>query len=38
VHNVDEARDDFLSSGSDIVAPTVNDLPELLRYAGGETI
>ena len=38
VHNVDEARDDFLSSGSDIVAPTVNDLHELLRRAGGETI
>ncbi len=31
VHGPDEAREDFLSSGSDIVAPTVNDLPEILE-------
>ncbi len=35
VHGPDEARDDFMSSGSDIVAPTVNDLPEILGHARG---
>ena len=35
VHGPDEARDDFMSSGSDIVAPTVNDLPEILESVRG---
>ncbi|MBC8225194.1 hypothetical protein H8E65_11430 [Candidatus Bathyarchaeota archaeon] len=35
VHGPDEARDDFMSSGSDIVAPSVNDLPEILERARG---
>jgi phosphoglycolate phosphatase-like HAD superfamily hydrolase len=38
LHDPDEARDDFMSSGSDIVAPTVNDLPEILGYAGGKKL
>ncbi len=38
VHGPDEARDDFISSGSDIVAPSVNDLPEILGRAGGKKI
>lgn len=36
VHGPDEARYDFMSSGSDIVAPTVNDLPEILGRARGK--
>lgn len=35
VHGPAEARDDFLSSGSDIVASTVNDLPEILENLRG---
>ena len=35
VHGPDEARDDFMSSDSDIVAPTVNDLPEILKRVRG---
>lgn len=35
VHGSDEARDDFMSSDSDIVAPTVNDLPEILKRVRG---
>jgi phosphoglycolate phosphatase-like HAD superfamily hydrolase len=35
VHGPDAAREDFLSSGSDIVAPTVNDLPEILESLRG---
>ena len=36
VHGPDAAREDFLSSGSDIVAPTVNDLPEILESLRGK--
>ena len=35
VHGPDEARDDFMSSGSDIVTSTVNDLPEILGCVRG---
>jgi len=35
VHGPDEARDDFMSRGSDIVAPSVNDLPEILERVRG---
>jgi phosphoglycolate phosphatase-like HAD superfamily hydrolase len=38
LHDPDEARDDFLSSNSDIVAPTVNELPEILGYARGKKL
>jgi|TARA_B100001971_G_C18266378_1_gene593028 phosphoglycolate phosphatase-like HAD superfamily hydrolase len=31
VHGSEEARDDFMSCGSDIVALSVNDLPEILE-------
>lgn len=33
VHQPEEAMNEFLDRGSDIVAPTVNDLPMILRYA-----
>jgi phosphoglycolate phosphatase-like HAD superfamily hydrolase len=37
VHGGDEARGDFLKEGSDIVAPTVNDLPEIIERVRGES-
>lgn len=33
VHQPEEAMNAFLDKGSDIVAPTVNDLPMIIRYA-----
>jgi phosphoglycolate phosphatase-like HAD superfamily hydrolase len=36
VHVPDAAREDFMSSGSDIVTPTVNELPEILGRARGK--
>ena len=36
VHDSERARDDFLERGSDIVAPTVNDLPSILERIGVE--
>lgn len=33
VHQPEEAMNAFLDRGSDIVAPTVNDLPMIIRYA-----
>jgi phosphoglycolate phosphatase-like HAD superfamily hydrolase len=36
VHDPDAAREDFMWSGSDIVTPTVNDLPEILSRARGK--
>jgi phosphoglycolate phosphatase-like HAD superfamily hydrolase len=36
VHESDRARYDFLERGSDIVAPTVNDLPDILERIGVE--
>jgi len=36
VHDSGRARDDFLERGSDIVAPTVNELPEILERIGVE--
>lgn len=36
VHDSEKARDDFLERGSDIVAPTVNDLPGILERIGVE--
>ena len=36
VHGPDAAREDFLSSGSDIVTPTVNDLPKILESLRGK--
>ena len=36
VHGPDEAREDFMTSGSDIVAPSVNELPEILESARGK--
>ena len=33
VHQPEEAMNAFLDRGSDIVAPTVNDLPKIIRYA-----
>jgi phosphoglycolate phosphatase-like HAD superfamily hydrolase len=35
VHGPEVAREDFLSSGSDIVTQTVNDLPEILESLRG---
>ncbi len=37
VHSSEEALKGFLEMGSDIVAPTVNDIPLILRYARGES-
>lgn len=37
VHSSEEALKGFLEIGSDIVAPTVNDIPLILRYARGES-
>ncbi len=33
VHQPEEAMNAFLDRGSDIVAPTVNDIPKIIRYA-----
>jgi phosphoglycolate phosphatase-like HAD superfamily hydrolase len=33
VHQAEGAKNAFLDRGSDIVAPTVNDLPKVLKYA-----
>lgn len=33
VHQAEEAMNTFLNRGSDIVAPTVNDLPKAINYA-----
>ena len=33
VHQPEEAMNAFMDRGSDIVAPTVNDLPMIIRYA-----
>lgn len=33
VHNAEGAMNTFLDKGSDIVAPTVNDLPTIIEYA-----
>ncbi len=33
VHQPEEAMNAFLDRGSDIVAPTVNDIPMIIRYA-----
>ena len=37
VHSGDVVRDNFLTIGCAIVAPTVNEIPIVLRYARGET-
>ena len=37
VHSSEEALKGLLEIGSDIVAPTVNDIPLILRYARGES-
>jgi len=37
VHSSEEALKGFLEMGSDIVAPTVNYIPLILRYARGES-
>jgi len=36
VHNGDGVRDGFLEAGSPVVAPTVNEIPIVLRYARGD--
>ena len=36
VHNGDGVRDGFLDAGSTVVAPTVNEIPIVLRYARGD--
>jgi len=36
VHNGEGVRDNFLEIGSPVVAPTVNEIPNVLRYARGE--
>jgi len=36
VHNGDGVRDGFLDAGSTVVAPTVNEIPIVLRYAKGD--
>ena len=36
VHDPDAAKEDFMWSGSDIVTPTVNNLPEILERARGK--
>jgi phosphoglycolate phosphatase-like HAD superfamily hydrolase len=36
VHGPEEARKDFMSSDSDIVAPSVNELPEILERVRGK--
>lgn len=33
VHNAEGSMNEFLDRGSDIVAPTVNDIPMIIRYA-----
>jgi phosphoglycolate phosphatase-like HAD superfamily hydrolase len=38
VHSSDKAKDDFLKQESDIVAPTVNDLPNVIERIRGELI
>jgi hypothetical protein len=38
VHSSEDAKNKFLELGSDIVTPTVNEIPLILRYARGETL
>ena len=37
VHCLEDVREGFLSNGADVVAPSVNELPEVLKYSRGET-
>ena len=37
IHCGENARDSFRDLGCDVVAPTVNEIPIVLRYARGET-
>jgi HAD superfamily hydrolase (TIGR01549 family) len=37
IHCGEDARDSFKGLGCDVVAPTVNEIPTVLRYARGET-
>ncbi|TFH19274.1 HAD family hydrolase [Candidatus Bathyarchaeota archaeon] len=37
IHCSEDAKKSFLDLGSDVVAPTVNEIPVVLRYARGET-
>jgi phosphoglycolate phosphatase-like HAD superfamily hydrolase len=38
VHSSEDVKNNFLELGSDVVAPTVNEIPLILRYARGETL
>ena len=38
VHSSENVKNNFKKLGSDIVTPTVNEIPLILRYARGETL